>query len=84
MHVHYNRIAGSDVGRIEALSAGIFAFAATVLVLDFSQSRRYALVLRIEDSLGHFLHEEGMPSARSTMSLRMFAGSLFIVSPFQQ
>ena len=35
MHVHYNRIAGSDVGRIEALSDGVFAFAATVLVLDF-------------------------------------------------
>ncbi|MBV8110703.1 MAG: DUF1211 domain-containing protein, partial [Hyphomicrobiales bacterium] len=35
MHVHYNRIARSDVGRIEALSDGVFAFAATVLVLDF-------------------------------------------------
>ncbi len=35
MHLHYNRIAGSDVGRIEALSDGVFAFAATVLVLDF-------------------------------------------------
>ena len=32
--MHYNRIAGGDVGRIEALSDGIFAFAATVLVLD--------------------------------------------------
>ena len=32
---HYNRFAGGDVGRIEALSDGIFAFAATVLVLDF-------------------------------------------------
>ncbi|HME84404.1 MAG TPA: TMEM175 family protein [Roseiarcus sp.] len=32
---HYNRIAGGDVGRLEALSDGIFAFAATVLVLDF-------------------------------------------------
>ena len=31
----YNRIAGGDVGRLEALSDGIFAFAATVLVLDF-------------------------------------------------
>ena len=35
MDTHYNRIAGGDVGRIEALSDGIFAFAATVLVLDF-------------------------------------------------
>ena len=35
MEMHYNRIAGDDVGRIEALSDGIFAFAATVLVLDF-------------------------------------------------
>jgi uncharacterized membrane protein len=35
METHYNRIAGGDVGRIEALSDGIFAFAATVLVLDF-------------------------------------------------
>ena len=35
MEMHYNRIAGGDVGRIEALSDGIFAFAATVLVLDF-------------------------------------------------
>jgi uncharacterized membrane protein len=32
---HYNAFAGADVGRIEALSDGIFAFAATVLVLDF-------------------------------------------------
>ena len=31
----YNRIAGGDVGRIGALSDGVFAFAATVLVLDF-------------------------------------------------
>jgi uncharacterized membrane protein len=35
MQRHYNAFAGSDVGRIEALSDGIFAFAATVLVLDF-------------------------------------------------
>jgi len=26
MDTHYNRIAGGDVGRIEALSDGIFAF----------------------------------------------------------
>ncbi len=30
----YNTLAGGDVGRIAALSDGIFAFAATVLVLD--------------------------------------------------
>ena len=35
MQRHYNAFAGGDVGRIEALSDGIFAFAATVLVLDF-------------------------------------------------
>jgi uncharacterized membrane protein len=35
MKAPYNFFAGSDVGRIEALSDGIFAFAATVLVLDF-------------------------------------------------
>jgi uncharacterized membrane protein len=35
MQSHYNAFAGGDVGRIEALSDGIFAFAATVLVLDF-------------------------------------------------
>ena len=35
MRTHYNAFAGGDVGRIEALSDGIFAFAATVLVLDF-------------------------------------------------
>lgn len=35
MRSHYNSFAGGDVGRIEALSDGIFAFAATVLVLDF-------------------------------------------------
>jgi uncharacterized membrane protein len=35
MRSHYNAFAGSDVGRIAALSDGIFAFAATVLVLDF-------------------------------------------------
>jgi uncharacterized membrane protein len=34
METHYNRFAGGDVGRLEALSDGIFAFAATVLVLD--------------------------------------------------
>jgi uncharacterized membrane protein len=31
---HINRIAGQDLGRIAALSDGIFAFAMTVLVLD--------------------------------------------------
>jgi len=35
MPKYYNAFAGGDVGRIEALSDGIFAFAATVLVLDF-------------------------------------------------
>jgi uncharacterized membrane protein len=35
MRTHYNVYAGGDVGRIEALSDGIFAFAATVLMLDF-------------------------------------------------
>jgi uncharacterized membrane protein len=35
MQLSYNRIAGGDVGRIEALSDGVFAFAATVLMLDF-------------------------------------------------
>lgn len=34
METHYNRIAAGDVGRIAALSDGIFAFAATVLVLE--------------------------------------------------
>jgi uncharacterized membrane protein len=34
MDTYFNRIAGGDVGRIEALSDVIFAFAATVLVLD--------------------------------------------------
>jgi uncharacterized membrane protein len=34
MQEHYNRIAAGDVGRIAALSDGVFAFAATVLVLD--------------------------------------------------
>ncbi len=33
--VHYNRLAGGDAGRIAAVSDGIFAFAATLLVLDF-------------------------------------------------
>jgi uncharacterized membrane protein len=35
MRTHYNALAGGEVGRIAALSDGIFAFAATVLVLDF-------------------------------------------------
>ena len=35
MQNHYNFFAGGDVGRIEALSDGIFAFAATILMLDF-------------------------------------------------
>jgi len=34
MKTIYNAISGDDVGRIAALSDGIFAFAATVLVLD--------------------------------------------------
>lgn len=34
MEIHYNRIAGRDVGRIAALSDGIFAVAMTLLVLD--------------------------------------------------
>jgi uncharacterized membrane protein len=35
MSIDYNRLAGGEVARIAALSDGIFAFAATVLVLDF-------------------------------------------------
>ena len=35
MHTHYNTLAGEEVGRIAALSDGIFAIAATILVLDF-------------------------------------------------
>jgi uncharacterized membrane protein len=35
MPTHYNTLAGGEVARIAALSDGIFAFAATVLVLDF-------------------------------------------------
>ena len=35
MRTHYNHFAGGDVGRIAALSDGIFAFAATMLMLDF-------------------------------------------------
>src|ERR1700722_12620564 len=34
MVTFYNRFAGQDVGRIAALSDGIFAFAMTVLVLE--------------------------------------------------
>jgi uncharacterized membrane protein len=36
----YNRIAAGDVGRIAALSDGVFAFAATVLVLDIRLPER--------------------------------------------
>jgi uncharacterized membrane protein len=35
MQTHYNILAGEEVGRIAALSDGIFAIAATILVLDF-------------------------------------------------
>ena len=35
MHTHYNTLAGEEVGRIAALSDGIFAIAARILVLDF-------------------------------------------------
>jgi uncharacterized membrane protein len=35
MQSHYNTIAGGEVGRIAALSDGLFAIAATILVLDF-------------------------------------------------
>ncbi len=35
MATPYNSLAGGDVGRIAALSDGVFAFALTVLVLDF-------------------------------------------------
>jgi uncharacterized membrane protein len=34
METHYNRLAAQDLGRISALSDGIFAFAMTVLVLE--------------------------------------------------
>jgi uncharacterized membrane protein len=35
MQTHYNTLAGGEVGRIAALSDGLFAVAATILVLDF-------------------------------------------------
>ncbi len=35
MRTHYNTLAGGEVGRIAALSDGLFAIAATILVLDF-------------------------------------------------
>ena len=35
MQTHYNSLAGGEVGRIAALSDGLFAIAATILVLDF-------------------------------------------------
>ena len=35
MPINYNTLAGGEVTRIAALSDGIFAFAATILVLDF-------------------------------------------------
>jgi uncharacterized membrane protein len=35
MQSHYNTLAGGEVGRIAALSDGLFAIAATILVLDF-------------------------------------------------
>ena len=35
MQTHYNILAGGEVGRIAALSDGLFAIAATILVLDF-------------------------------------------------
>lgn len=34
MEISYNRISGGDIGRIAALSDGIFAVAATLIVLD--------------------------------------------------
>ncbi len=40
MTADYNRIAAGDVGRIAALSDGVFAFAATVLVLDVHTPER--------------------------------------------
>jgi uncharacterized membrane protein len=35
MQTHYNTLAGGEVGRIAALSDGLFAIAASILVLDF-------------------------------------------------
>ncbi len=40
MQTHYNTLAGSEVGRIAALSDGLFAIAATILVLDFHTPER--------------------------------------------
>jgi len=40
MNTIYNRIAAGDVGRIAALSDGIFAFAATILVVDIHTPER--------------------------------------------
>jgi hypothetical protein len=39
MRKHYKAFAGGEVGRIEALSDGIFAFAATVLGARLSRAR---------------------------------------------
>jgi uncharacterized membrane protein len=40
MQEHYNRIAAGDVGRIAALSDGVFAVAATLIVLDIHTPER--------------------------------------------
>jgi len=43
MSVSYNRIAAGDVGRIAALSDGVFAIAATLIVLDIHVPERAAV-----------------------------------------
>lgn len=48
MREGYNRIAAGDVGRIAALSDGVFAFAATLLVLDVHTPERADIHSEIE------------------------------------
>ena len=73
MQTHYNTLAGEEVGRIAALSDGIFAIAATILVLDFHTPE--AADIHSETELLHALTASAprlLPWLLSSLTLGIF------------
>ena len=80
MQPHYNMIAGGEVGRIAALSDGLFAIAATILVLDFHTPEPTAI--HSETELLHALAASaitlswtGAPGVTATIERKTYCGS---------
>src|ERR1700734_61706 len=73
VETHYNTLAGEEVGRIAALSDGIFAIAATILVLDFHTPE--AADIHSETELLHALTASAprlLPWLLSSLTLGIF------------